>query len=102
MNSVPSTTEQDIDSEEDEQSWTDFLLPLALLAIAVVPFTPFWDQFTDPDNQRRRFDRIASFLDSVGPVPVSLTFAVLGGVLLTYEIVKRRKNGSEAPEGAEV
>jgi len=105
MNSVPSTTpeqEIDIDIDEDESSWTDFLLPLGCFALAVIPFTPLWEQIADPESTRRRYGAASRFLDSVGPVPVALVFAGLGLALLIGAIVQRtRKNGSTAPEGAE-
>ena len=101
MTSVPSTTpEQDIDAEEEESSWTDFILPLVLFGIAVIPFTPIWEQIADPDSTRRRYGAISRFLDSVGPVPVALTFAGIGVVLLVAAFVQRsRRNRSESAEG---
>jgi len=93
MTSDFDTAAQDIDADEDEPSWTDFFLPLALLAIAVVPFTPLWDQVADPDRHGR-YGAIARFLDSVGPVPVALTFGALGLILLVAEIRGRSRSGA--------
>ncbi|WP_456786052.1 hypothetical protein [Cellulomonas sp. P5_C5] len=103
MNSVPSTTpEQDVDVDEEESSWTDFLLPIAFFALAAIPFTPFWEQIADPESTRRRYGGISRFLDSVGPVPVALAFAGIGVALLVVAIVQRsRKSGSAAAEGSE-
>ena len=102
MNSAPgTTTAQDIDADEEEPSWTDFLLPIALFAFAVIPFTPLWEQIAQPDSTRRRYGAISRFLDSVGPVPVALAFAGLGLVLLIAEIVQRsRRDDSTTPDGA--
>ncbi|KQR17322.1 hypothetical protein [Cellulomonas sp. Leaf334] len=103
MNSAPSTTpDLDIDTDEDESSWTDFFLPAVLFAIAVVPFTPLWDEIAQPDSTRRRYGGISRFLDSVGPLPVALAFAGLGLVILVGVLVQRsRKNAVAAPEVTE-
>ena len=97
MNSLPSTMpEHDIDAEE-ESSWTDFLLPIGLFVLAVIPFTPLWEQIAEPDSTRRRYGAISRFLDSVGPVPVALAFAGLGLVFLTVAIVERSRRNEGAP-----
>lgn len=103
MNTVPSTTpDLDIDTDEEESSWTDFFLPVVLFAIAVVPFTPLWDEVAQPDSTRRKYGAISRFLDSVGPVPVALTFAGLGLVILVGVLVQRsRRKALTAPEGTE-
>jgi hypothetical protein len=94
-----TTTEPDID--EDEPSWTDFVLPVGLFALAVLPFTPLWEQIADPDTTRRRYGAISRFLADVGPVPVALTFAGLGLVFLVVAIRGRARSRPAAAESSE-
>lgn len=94
-----TTLDQDVDSDEEESSWTDVLLPAVCFAIAVIPFTPLWEEIAQPDSTRRTYGAVSRFLDSVGPVPVALTFAGLGLVILVGVLVQRsRTNTSTATE----
>jgi hypothetical protein len=100
MNADLSTTaEQDID--EDEPSWTDFVLPIGLFALAVLPFTSFWEQIADPESTRRRYGAISRFLADVGPVPVAVTFGALGLIFLIIAIRGFARHKSAAATSAE-
>lgn len=85
MSDDPTTTTHH-DNEENGPSWTDFVLPVGLLALAVLPLTSLWDQVADPDSTRRRYGAISRFLADVGPVPVALVFGALGVFLLVAAI----------------
>lgn len=93
MTSAPSTApDPDLDTDEDESSWTDFVLPVVFFALAAIPFTPFWDHLTDPDENRRKYRAASEFLASVGPVPVTLVFAGIGAALLCLALVQRSRS----------
>lgn len=81
---------EDVDTDDDDPTWTDFVAAVVCLAIAVVPFTPLWDEFSNPEEVSRRYRGVARLLDTVGPVPVSLVFAVIGVVLLLVAVNKVR------------
>lgn len=85
-------TVQDLDQDKDEDDapyWTDFVRPLTLLAMAVVPFTSLWDDVARHDAHHGKYGAFSRFLDFVGPVPVAATFAGIGLLLLISEITRR-------------
>jgi hypothetical protein len=99
---LSGTTAPDLDAEDDDEPyWTDFVRPLVLLAIAVIPFTAWWDELADPDKRGNKYAVISRFLAAVGPVPIALTFGGLGLLLLGWEITRRRKRGTTASASIE-
>lgn len=91
MTSTPSTTTPEIDTDEDEASWTDFLYAAVCYVLAVVPFTPLWDQLADPEASSGRRRGLQRLLAEIGPLPVTLVFAGVGTALLLMVLAQRRK-----------
>ncbi len=99
METAPATAPaQDVETDEDEPSWTDFGLPVGLFVLAIIPFTPLWEQIAQPDTTRRKYGAISRFLADVGPLPVTLTFAGLGALLLVWTLAQRRRSASTTSE----
>ena len=99
METAPTTAPaQDVETDEDEPSWTDFGLPIGLFALAIIPFTPLWEQIAQPDTTRRKYGAISRFLADIGPLPVTLTFAGLGALLLVWTLAQRRRSASTTSE----
>lgn len=99
METAPATAPaQDVEIDEDEPSWTDFGLPLGLFALAIIPFTPLWEQIAQPDTTRRKYGAISRFLADVGPLPVTLAFAGLGALILVWTLAQRRRSASTTAE----
>lgn len=99
METAPTTAPaQDVETDEDEPSWTDFGLPIGLFVLAIIPFTPLWEQIAQPDTTRRKYGAISRFLADVGPLPVTLTFAGLGALLLVWTLAQRRRSASTTSE----
>ena len=95
MTSVHSTEpEQDVDEDDNEPSWTDFLLPLGCFAIAAIPFTSLWEGMSDPESVRRKYRGASRVLETVGPVWFTVAFAGIGLAVLISVIVQRRKKRS--------
>lgn len=89
----------DIEVEDDEPYWTDFLRPIPLLAVAVVPFTPYWEQVADPDDRGSKYAIYSRVLAAIGPVVFTLLCGGIGLLMLAYEIRRRRKRKHPAPGG---
>ncbi len=100
MDTAPANTpDLDVDTdEEDEPSWTDFGLPVGLFILAIIPFTPLWEQIAQPDTTRRKYGAISRFLADIGPLPVTLTFAGLGALILVWTLAQRRRSASTTSE----
>lgn len=97
MDTAPTTApDQDVDTDEDEPSWTDFLPAIGCFLLAVVPFTPLWAQVAVEDSTRRKYGAISRFLADVGPVPVALTFAVVGAAVVVRVLAQRSSRRSAA------
>ena len=79
-----------VEEDDDEPSWTDFAVAIPTLAFAIIPFTSLWESFADPESVGRKYRGIARLLETVGPVTVSVVFAVVTAGLVAIAIHKRR------------
>lgn len=93
MSTAPTTTHvQDVDADDDENpSWVNFASAAVLLAFAVVPWTSLWAELSNPEEASRKYRGIARLLDTLGPLPVSAVFGVLGVIMLVVAVNSVRK-----------
>ena len=79
-----------VEDDDDEPSWTDFAVAIPTLALAIIPFTSLWAEIADPEEVSRKYRGVARLLETVGPVTVSVVFAVVTVALVAVAVHKRR------------
>lgn len=95
METAATTHVPDVETDDEETpAWTLFLASVVFSVFAVIPFTSYWAQISDPTEVGRRYRGVARLFELVGPVPVTVVFGLLALTMLAVAVNKVRKRFS--------